>query len=211
MQEIKQKFRHLLSSAYFLVALGIVPCFYSIYSHYSATKEFNLLKEDAVYLKEKESWNQQKAKLGQKQISQMKHADPEYLEKTIEGMLFLQPEIQKIQALIHSDPNNEALNKRMQFLKGGGNHLHFKQQHFQRVGNMQEMEATQQNSIEMNLEDLKKFLAKIENVHIDEFSPTGNPPLLLIKNFEMVKQPLPFDEEVYRVQTDLIKREILHD
>ncbi len=56
-----------------------------------------------------------------------------------------------------------------------------------------------QNTVQMNEDDLKKFLLAIETDAKDR-------PLLIIKEFELKKLKEKADETVYNVQAELIKR-----
>jgi hypothetical protein len=57
-----------------------------------------------------------------------------------------------------------------------------------------------QNSVQMNEDDLKKFLTLIEE------EETKDRPLLFIKEFELKRLKEKADEIVYNVQAELIKR-----
>ena len=73
---------------------------------------------------------------------------------------------------------------------------------------MQEVIEKQQHSIEINAEDLKKLLHRIEGIAIDPslLLPTGRPQLL-IQDFELRKSETDTKEHVYVVNMQLIKRE----
>lgn len=57
----------------------------------------------------------------------------------------------------------------------------------------------QDHPVEMNGDDLKNLLAKVENQEMG--------PLLLIKKFELKKKP----EETYLIQLELTKSEMIHE
>lgn len=211
MKEIEEKIRRYLSHPYWLIALGLLPCFLVVFFHIGAEKKLGRFTEEALYLKEKQKWVEKKSALEQALLTQMQQASSDYLENEIESMQFLLPEIQKLTALLHSKPESKTEHTRLDYLQNGQNALRFRQQNFQRVGNFQEMEATQLHPVEMNKEDLKCLLARIENVQVGDVKPGNHPPDLLIKNFELIKKPLPSDEEIFLVNLELIKREIIHD
>jgi hypothetical protein len=57
-----------------------------------------------------------------------------------------------------------------------------------------------QNTVQMNEDDLRKFLAAIEA------NDTKDSPLLLVKEFELKKTKEKADEIVYNIQAEIIKR-----
>jgi len=210
-KEIEAKFRALLSHPYILIACGLLPCFLALFVHFKAENKLAHQIEKALYLKERHILAERKGKLEEAQSLQMQKANSDYLENSIESMQFLRPEIQKLTAMLHSSPDNKTDQTRLDFLQNGKNTLRFRQQNFQRVGQLQEMEAKQVHPVEMNREDLKKLLASIENITIGDVKPVGSPPNLLIKHFELIKKPLPTNEEAFLVNLELIKREMIHD
>lgn len=191
--------------------LGLIPCILVLFLHFKNLNSLNSLQEDALYLKSKHHWTESKSKIESDLLAQMSQADRSYLENQIESLQFLEPEIKKLGALLQTDPNQEEQKARFDFLNSGKNALRLRQENFQRVGKIQEMEARQVHPVEMNREDLKELLARIENVKIEEHLPGNRPPDLLIKQFELVKKPLPSNEEVFLVNLELIKRESLHE
>ncbi|NGX59717.1 MAG: hypothetical protein KR126chlam3_00874 [Chlamydiae bacterium] len=210
-KELEKKIRRYLSHPYCLIALGLLPCFLVVFSHFASVKKLTRLTEEALYLKEKQQWIEKKKSLQQDLLMQMQKASSDYLENEIESLQFMLPEIQKLRALLHCDPSNETHLIRLDNLENGQNALRFRQQNFQRVGKFQEMDAIQQHPVEVNREDLKTLLARIENVQIGSTAPRNLPPDLQIKNFELIKKPLPVSEEIFLVNLELIKREIIND
>ncbi|MDN3507271.1 MAG: hypothetical protein P0S96_08605 [Simkaniaceae bacterium] len=206
-----KKYKAYLVHHYSLVAYGLIPCLLALFGHLSSEKKLSQQIDEALYLKEKENLADKKAKLQEALNAQMKSASADYLETVIEPMQFLRSETQKISAMLHGSPENKAYQTRLQFLQNGQNTLRFRQQNFQRIGNQQEMEAKQIHPVELSREDLKQLLANIENITLGDTKPEGNPPNLLIKNFELIKKPLPTSEEVFLVNLELIKREIIHE
>jgi len=193
------------------ILIGILCCLGS-YTYYSLSlKNLDSLEEKALYLQEKKKWAEWKQQKEEKLAEQLKKADSDYVEKQLESLVFLEPEIQKLQALLHSEPQNALYNKRLQFLQNGQNALRFKEQNFQRNKNFQERELVQQHSVEMNQYDLKKLLARIENVTIGNFTPGPRPPFFIVKSFDLLKKTLTSTEESYVVQLELIKKEMHHE
>lgn len=211
MKQLEEKLKKILIHPYTWIALGIFPCFFAACIYIRAVHKLDHLQEEVLYLYEKKQSNQRKTNLEQKLLTQLGQANSAYLEKELETLRFLQPEVQKIKALLHTEPNNALLQTRLDFLQNEQNQLRFRQHNFQRIGKFQEMEALQDHPVEMNREDLKQLLALIENQKIGDWMPGSNPPDLIVKSFELIKKPLPSNEEIFFVNLELIKREMLHE
>ncbi len=210
-----KKYKALLKGYFFhpvsFIIGGMLCCLLSVAYQVTAQKKTSQLGQTALYLKKKEDWMMERKNLEKKVLHQLKVANRDYIEKELESLGFLQPEVQKLQALLHSDPQNQLYNKRYQFLTGNQNRLEFREQNFQRLDRYQEVEILQKHPVEMNRDDLKAFLARIENVLIGSFQPGVNPPDLLIKKFELLKKPMSSNEETFVINVELIKHEMVDE
>jgi hypothetical protein len=92
------------------------------------------------------------------------------------------------------------LQERLSFLQGDKNRIRFIQQEHRTGPFFQETEHKMQNTVQMNEDDLRKFLAMIE-----EGTPEDR-PLLLVKEFDLKRLKEKADEIVYNIQVELIKR-----
>jgi hypothetical protein len=119
-------------------------------------------------------------------MASLKNPDPHYLDKQVETLAFLVPEVKKLEALYHENPEDDHLFKQLHQLKEGGNRLLFAEEQIRTNDIFREMEERQQNPVEMNEEDR---------------------PQLIIKEFILSKKELPTQEKVYVVSLQLIKRE----
>ena len=128
-----------------------------------------------------------------------KQSNPHYLSQVIETLPLLTPELSRVQALARQYPSNSALQERLSFLQGDKNRIRFTQQAERSGPFFQETEHKMENSVQMNEDDLIKFLTAIE-------ADSKDRPLLIIKEFELKKLKEKADETVYNVQAELIKR-----
>lgn len=190
---------------------GVLSCILAFCYYLSSQSELENLGWTAIQLKKRQQWRQQKEYLEKKLQIQLKVADRDYIEKEVESLKFLDPELKKIQALLHSDPDNAPLKDRLRFIEGEQNRLHFREQNFQRAGGFQEVEVIQDHPVEMNRNDLKSLLARIENQPIGPFQPGENPPGLLIKKFDLLKKPIGSTEETFVINLELTKQEMVHE
>lgn len=138
-------------------------------------------------------------------LTHPKSPDHFYIDKYLESLIFLMPEITKLQTL---STQNDQTQKRLQFLSDGQNRLLFAEDKVRKNDHTEEIEERQQRPVEMNEEDLKRVLSLIEGVRIGALSPPEHRPQLIVKEFELLKKGSPLEDAVYLVQMQLIKREV---
>lgn len=142
-------------------------------------------------------------------LTAISQADQLYLDKHLENLPLLEPEMRRVEAIIQHQKENSSLARRVEFLKSGNNRLQFVEEKRRTGSKLQEVEEKLQSPVEMNEEDLKKLLVLIEGVSINPYSPIQGRPQLIFRDFDLVKQMAPSEEEVYLIDFKLIKRESL--
>ncbi len=142
-------------------------------------------------------------------LSALKNPDPHYLDKHVETLTFLLPEIKKLETIQLEGPEEEQIAKRLQQLKDGGNRLRFSEEQIRANELFRETEEKQQQPIELNEEDLKQLLCLIEGVTIWPYGPKEGRSQLIIQDFKLARKELLPNEKVYVVTMQLIKRENL--
>jgi hypothetical protein len=137
---------------------------------------------------------------------QIQNAEPDFLEKHLCSIPFLETEIKKLRSFSEESPDQE-LKQRLDALEEKGNKLSFIEQNKRTFENLQESEMVQKTPVEMNEEDLKKILSAIEGISMQNGNPPAGKPVLLIKDFQLSKTKLHEDESAFSVKLNLIKRE----
>ena len=140
-------------------------------------------------------------------LSALKNPDSHYLDKYVETLTFLLPEMKKLEAFQREHPEDEQISKRLFSLKATQNRLTFSEEQIRTNALFREVEEKQQHPIEMNEEDLKKLLCLIEGVTIWPYGPKEGRPLFIIKDFTLCKKELFAKEKIFVVSMQLIKRE----
>ena len=200
-------FKKQLSSIIFhplaLVVIGLLSCSLGWFTVFYAWQNLSKLQDRALYLKQKQQWMLKRQAKEQKLLNQMRNADHDYVEKEIQSLEFLTPEIQKLHSLSLSNP---IYAKRLRSLTGAENRLSFKEQNFQHLDHFREVELVQKTPVEMNKEDLEKVLERVETPQ-----KNLNPPNLCVKKLELQKKQDPTGEETFLVQLEILKREITHE
>ncbi len=211
MKQLQTQLKAYLAQPLLWIIGGALCCLLSLSYVISAHKSLSHLEQTALILKKRQHLAKQRTTAEQDLVEQLKIADRDYVEKELESLQFLTPEIKKLQALLHSDSSNSLHSKRLEFLQSNKNRLRFSERNFQRLNQYQEVEILQQHPVEMNRSDLKALIARIENKTIGECKPGQSPPDLLIKKFELVKKPMSSNEETFVINLELIKHEMVHE
>lgn len=205
------KLKPYLSHPIAWISLAILSCILSLGSFLSAKNNLDILEERCHYLQDKKKSAQIKKSSEDALTKQLKLAHPDFVETELESLPFLAKEKKKIEILLHSDPHNESLTNRLHFLEKDQNALQFKQEDYSRHQGYQEVMLNQKHPIEMNGEDLKMLLARIENLSIGQALPGEHSPYLIIKNFDLLKKRLTSNEETFILNLKLVKRELAHE
>ena len=188
-----------------------LPMLYFAVHFVLGMQELNLLDEDVerVHLKTV-LYEDNKRKEGAL-FASLKNPDPHYLDKNVETLTFLLPEVKKFEAILSETPGDDQIARRLQFLKEGGNRLVFSEEQIRTHEMFREVEERQQHPVEMNEEDFKKLLCLIEGVTIWPYGPKEGRPQLIVTDLKLSKKELPNQEKVYAVSMNLLKRESLKD
>jgi hypothetical protein len=202
-----QKYASLL--AWPLLVLAPLPILYFAFSVYTEMQTDLGARLELLHQK-REHYEIQKKREADF-VGKLKKSDHYYLDKYLESLTFLQPEIQKLENALATGIQDDELKQRLDFLKSGKNKLLFVEEGIERSGSLQEVEEKCKYAVEMNEQDLKKLLSVVEEVKIGSYLPPDNAPQLIVKNFDLLKKPTLGSEDVFEVHLSLIKRETLEE
>lgn len=155
--------------------------------------------------------------LGQKQsvnialMQSYKDADHFYIDKQLETLQFLEPEIESLQMALNNKniAEDENLKKRYEQLVGSGNSMSFSEGVVQSSTVFQEVVESLIHPVEVDVSNLKEVLAKVEGVEIGSYAPGPNRPQLIITDFKIDKKNTIDKNEVFQLNLKLLKREYL--
>lgn len=190
-----------------LAALSCIPTLYLLIHFFSQLSSYEQIQEEIGRIYKKSLYLKATHQKDSTFLNDLKNPDHFYIDKHLETLCFLEPEIKKNEALLLENPGDDSLKKRLYFLKEGPNKLLFSEIHTRQQGIFSEVEEKQQHPVEMDEEDLKKTLSLIEGVTIWPYGPKEKRPQLLIKDFELSKKETTSQEFVYTINMHLIKRE----
>lgn len=194
---------------YLVLITAPIPFIYFLCSFYFQMENYSSLEQRLEGVNSKAVQYAQNKKREEQFLSDIKVVDHFYIDKHIETLTFLEPEIKRIEALFSHGEYEESLKKRLNILKEGPNRLAFTEEKNRSADMVRELEIKLQHSVEVNEEDLKRLLSLIEGVNIGTYAPAPRRPQLILKNFELTKKPLSSQEGVFIINMQMIKRESL--
>jgi hypothetical protein len=192
-----------------LILAAPVPFLIFLFHFIFNLQKLEQLEEEMERIHTKMISMQESQKKESSLLSALKNPDPHYLDKHVETLTFLLPEIKKLETMQLENPEEEQFAGRLQLLKDTGNHLRFSEEQIRANELFRETEENQQQPVELNEEDLKKLLCLIEGVTIWPYGPKEGRPQLIIKDFKLTRKELSPNEKIYVVMMQLIKREHL--
>lgn len=144
-------------------------------------------------------------------INHFRDADHFYIDKRLESLSFLEPEIEALQKIVNHKnfTDDEAIKRRLEFLTGSGNSIRLAEGVVTTYPQFQETTETTIHPIEVNVTDIQKILSLVEGVTIGSYQPAPNRPQLLFLDFKLEKKQNNDKNEVYLLNMKLLKREFL--
>lgn len=195
----------------YLICLGIAPLMFVFLLFTSQKRELEELENTIESIQHQAFLKEKKQALNLAVRQHFRDADHFYIDKYLETLVLLEPEVETLQKL-SLDKNfgeDERVKKRLEFLTSSANALNFSEGVVQDFPLFQETLETLTHPVEVNATDIKKILARIEGTKIKELDPGLRSPQLLITEFRFDKKKVSDDHEVFSLNLKLIKREFL--
>lgn len=189
-----------------LIPLAVVFLIFSSQSNQLEELQTSLeMVEQQAYIKERK----QALNLAVRQ--HFKEADHFYIDKHLETLTFLEPEIEQLQRIVQDKnfADDERIKKRLEFLTSNENSLIFSEGVVQTFPYFQETTETLVHPVEVGPKDIQNILARIEGVKIGDYLPGPFRPQLIMTEFILDKKKVHDNNEVYLLNLKLIKREFL--
>lgn len=174
-----------------------------------ASRSLNQLSHEIEYTRLQAVVSEQRQATNMAVRQHYQQADHFYIDKYLESMTFLEPEVESIQKVL-SNPNfagDETLRKRLELLTSNTNQMVFTEGVVQSAPHFQETTETLVRPIEVNGQDLQRILANIEGTTIGDFTPSPDRPQLIILDFKLDRKAHSEQHEVLFLNLKLLKRE----
>lgn len=191
--------------------VGLLPIFVVVMLFFSQKAQLNDL-ESTLELIQYQVLNKEKKQALNMMVRQHFHdADHFYIDKHLETMVFLEPEIEMLQKIVQDKnfADDDRVKRRLEFLTTQSNSLVFSEGVVQAFPLFQETVETMVHPVEINTTDLKKILSAIEGIDIGGMSPKDHRPQLIILEFKLDKKKIHEKNEVFALNMKLLKREFL--
>lgn len=141
-------------------------------------------------------------------IEHYKDADRFYIDKILETIPLLQPEVEALKKLISQSTfiDSNEVTARLNFLETK-NKLIFSEGVVQSNPYFKETLESLVNPVEVNEQDIQNILSKVEGIPIGPYRPGPDSPQLIITDFKIDKKRTNEENEVYQLQLKFIQRE----
>lgn len=195
----------------YIMILCLIPSLIAGFYFYRYANEVETVDEKIESVRAQAMIKEKRQSINQALRTHFKETDPFYIDKQLETLTFLEPEVEAIQNLTKQKnfPEDETIKRRLDFLTSSANAVSFTEGVVQNYGVFQETTETLSHGIEVNLKDLHKLLTRIEGVSVGgETVPPGRPQLIIL-DFKLDKKKSSDKNEVFLLNMKLLKREFL--
>lgn len=195
----------------YVMLAGLLPFIFVVISYWSDKSNIDDLHRTLEDMHQSALIHERKQATNISVRNHYKDADHFYIDKHVETLTFLEPEVESLQKLVNNKnfAGDEAVRKRLEQLTGTANTMVFSEGIVQSTPNFQEVTETLVHPVEINAMDLQKILSRIEGVPIGPFTPGPNRPQLVILDFKLDRKNITEKNEVFNLNLKLLKREFL--
>jgi hypothetical protein len=196
---------------YYLLVLGLIPICFSLFNYFSNQSRISTLQSSLENLQQLALLREKKQAANMAIRNHYRDADHFYIDKYLETLIFLEPEIESLQKILSNKnvADDEQIKKRLEYLTGPGNSFAFSEGIVQSSPFFQETTETLIHPVEINVQDLQKVLSRIEGLTIGPYAPSPNRPQLLVLDFKLDRKSISDKNEAYQLNLKLLKREFL--
>lgn len=195
----------------YLMGAGLIPIIFSWFLFTSQLREINELKHHISFLQDMAFVHENKQSSNINVRNHFRDADHFYIDKNLETMTLLEPEIESLKSILNNPnfPDDENIKKRFDTITGNANSIKFVEGVVQSTPTFQEVTETLSHPVEVDVNDIRQILCRIEGVSIGGCTPPPEKPQLIILDFKIDKKTVSEKNEVFSLNLKLLKREFL--
>jgi hypothetical protein len=195
----------------YLLCLGLLPLVFVVFLFIAQKNQLEELERNLENIQYQAFIKEKKQSLNLAVREHFREADHFYIDKYLETLVFLEPEIEQLQKIVQDKnfADDDRIKKRLEYLTSQANTLVFSEGVVQSFPLFQETTETLIHPVEVNPIDMQKILARIEGVKVGELMPGLHRPQLVMTEFKLDKKKVNDKNEVYLLNLKLIKREFL--
>ena len=161
----------------YIIAAGVVPILIAWFLISSSLSKIYGV-QDRIWSLTEQAYVKEKKQASNIAIrSYFRDADHFYIDKNLETLTFLEPEIESMKKLLDNPnyPDDEQLKKRIDQLTGPTNSMIFTEGVVQSTPLFQEVVETLVHPVEVNVKDLQSILCRIEGVPMGRLRAAPKP------------------------------------
>lgn len=195
----------------YLLLVGLIPIIFAWLSFSSQLNSTHELENLIWRVQEQAFSREKKQSINMAVRNHFRDADHFYIDKNLETLTLLEPEIDSLKNM-QSNPNfndDENVKKRLEALTGPANKISFTEGVVQSSPMFQEVSETLLHPVEINVSNLREILCLVEGISIGDCTPPPNRPQLIILDFKLDKKNVSEKNEVFLLNLKLLKREFL--
>lgn len=195
----------------YLLLAGSLPILFAWLTFSSQLSSVNDLENNILQVQQLAYNREKKQSVNMAIRNYYRDADHFYIDKNLETITLLEPEIESLKNMT-TDSNfndDENIKKRLDALMGAANKISFTEGVVQSSPTFQEVTETLVHPIEVNVDDLRKILCYTEGIAIGDCTPPPNRPQLIILDFKLDKKNVSEKNQVFQLNLKLLKREFL--
>lgn len=195
----------------YLLLAGLLPIAFAWLTFSSQMDANQQLQRLLWNVQEQALSHEKKQSLNMAIRNHYRDADHFYIDKHLETIILLEPEIESLKKMMDNPNYNEDENakKRLETLTGPSNKISFTEGVVQSSPVFQEVTETLVHPVEADMADIRDILCLTEGVAIGSCTPPPSRPQLIILDFKIDKKSVSDNNEVFLLNMKLLKREFL--
>lgn len=195
----------------YMTLAGLLPLLFVVFTFWSKLSDVEQLENTIQEVELLHLNREKKQTLNTIVRNHYRDADHFYIDKNLETLTFLEPEIEALQKSLNqkNSAEDDQLKKRLEILTSPANQMAFSEGVVQSLPEFQETTETLTHPVEVDVENIKEILARIEGMDIGPYHPIPNRPQLIILEFKIEKKKSIDKNEIFLLNMKLLKREYL--
>lgn len=194
----------------YILLIGFIPLAFAAFKVQSNYNSLSLARSQLESIQQSVYLHEKKQSSNTAIIAHYRESDHFYIDKNLESLSLLEPEINALQAVTQTSnyAGDEAIEKRLELLLSD-NQILFSEGPVQSNAVYQETIETLTKPIEVDANDLQRLLERIENIPNTAADIIEKRPQLIIVDFRLDRKAPTPNHETFLINLKLLKREYL--